>query len=101
MVIASGDLIAKLQKHHLLKVETATERQAEAFGLSLPAPSWRFISRYWRTCCIAVSVNHARERDLSLFFFATDAPGGGLVAGFQRFPPLAGDRKARPPFLFC
>ena len=35
MVIASGDLIAKLQKQHLLKVETATERQAEAFGQSL------------------------------------------------------------------
>ena len=35
MVMASGDLTAKLQKHHLLKVETATERQAEAFGLSL------------------------------------------------------------------
>ena len=35
MVIASDDLTAKLQKHHLLKVETATERQAEAFGLSL------------------------------------------------------------------
>ena len=35
MVIASGDLIAKLQKHHLLKVEATTERQAEALGLSL------------------------------------------------------------------
>ena len=35
MVIASGDLFAKLQKHHLLKVEATTERQAEAFGLSL------------------------------------------------------------------
>ena len=35
LVIASGDLIAKLQKHHLLQVETATERQAEAFGLAL------------------------------------------------------------------
>ena len=35
LVIASGDLIAKLQKHHLLQVEAATERQAEAFGQSL------------------------------------------------------------------
>ena len=35
MVMASGDLTAKLQKHHLLQVEATTERQAEAFGQSL------------------------------------------------------------------
>ena len=35
----------------------------------------------------------------SPFFAASGrAERGGMVAGFQRFPPLAEDRQARPPF---